>query len=64
MRTSESLLNLSTAAVFACLLACLAPHEQAVAAQPARSIIPQLQKQFGLNETQVRGALGACLLLN
>lgn len=62
MRTSESWLNLSAAAVFACLLAGLAPHEQAVAAQPARSIIPQLQEQFGLSETQVRGALGALLV--
>jgi hypothetical protein len=62
MCTSRSLLNLSAAAVFACLLACLAPHEQALAAQPALSIIPQLQEQFGLNESQVRGALGALLV--
>jgi Uncharacterized conserved protein len=55
-------LNLPVAALFACLLACLVPHEQAVAAQSARSIIPQLQEQFGLNETQVRGALGALLV--
>jgi hypothetical protein len=62
MRTSESLLNFPAAAVFACLLACLAPHQEAVAAQSARSIIPQLQEQFGLNESQVRGALGALLV--
>lgn len=62
MRTYERLSNLSVAAVFACLLACLAPHEHAVGAQSARSIIPQLQEQFGLSETQVRGALGALLV--
>lgn len=49
--------------MLACVLACLTLHEPAIAAQqPARSIIPQLQQQFGLNETQVRGALGALLV--
>ena len=62
MRTSRSLLHLSAAAVFACLFASLALHEHALAAPPARSIIPQLQEQFGLNEQQVRGALGALLV--
>ena len=62
MRTSRSLWRLAAAAVFACLLAGLAPHEHAFAAPPARSIIPQLQEQFGLNEQQVRGALGALLV--
>ena len=62
MRTSRNLLHLAAAAVFACLLAGLAPHQHALAAQPARSIIPQLQEQFGLNEQQVRGALGALLV--
>ena len=62
MRTSRSLWRLAAAAVFAWLLAGLAPHEHAFAAPPARSIIPQLQEQFGLNEQQVRGALGALLV--
>jgi hypothetical protein len=62
MRTSKSLLNLAAAAVFASLLAGLAPQEDARAAESARSIIPQLQEQFGLNESQVRGALGALLV--
>jgi hypothetical protein len=31
-------------------------------AQPGRSIIPHLQERFGLNEAQVRGALGALLV--
>jgi hypothetical protein len=53
MRTSRSFLILAAAAVFAC---------QAFAAAPAHSIIPQLQEQFGLNESQVRGALGALLV--
>lgn len=49
--------------MLACVLACLAVHAPAIAAQQsARSIIPQLQEQFGLNETQVRGALGALLV--
>src|SRR5687767_13773775 len=61
MRISRSLLQLSAAVVLACLLAALAPHEHALAAPPARSIIPQLQEQFGLNQQQVRGALGALL---
>lgn len=30
--------------------------------QPARSIVPLLQEQFGLNESQVRLALGALLV--
>jgi Protein of unknown function VcgC/VcgE (DUF2780) len=45
-----------------CLLACLAPHADTFAQQSARDIIPQLQQQFGLNEGQVRGALGALLV--
>lgn len=48
--------------MLACLLVCLAPSEQAIAAQSARSIIPQLQEQFGLNESQVRLALGTLLV--
>lgn len=62
MHTSGSLLHLSGAAVLAWLLACFALNEQAHAAQSAHSIIPQLQEQFGLNESQVRGALGALLV--
>jgi hypothetical protein len=45
--------------MLACVFACLTPHEVAIAAQSPRSITPQLQEQFGLNEAQVRGALGA-----
>jgi Protein of unknown function VcgC/VcgE (DUF2780) len=43
-------------------LACLSLHQHAVAADPGRSIIPQLQERFGLSEAQVRGALGALLI--
>lgn len=53
MRTSRRFLILAAAALFAC---------QAFAAPPAHSIIPQLEDQFGLNESQVRGALGALLV--
>lgn len=63
MRASTNLLRFAAAATLACALACFAVHEPASAGQqPARSIIPQLQEQFGLNETQVRGALGALLV--
>jgi hypothetical protein len=62
MRTPNGLLSLAAGAVFACLLAGLASQEAAAAAQSARSIIPQLQEQFGLSESQVRGALGALLV--
>jgi len=62
MRASRSLLRLSRAAVLACLIAFVAPHEDTSAAQSPRSIIPQLQEQFGLNEGQVRGGLGALLV--
>jgi len=37
-------------------------HPCANAADPARSIIPQLQEKFGLSEWQVRGSLGALLV--
>jgi hypothetical protein len=43
-------------------LACLSLHQHAVAADPGRTIIPQLQERFGLSEAQVRGALGALLI--
>jgi hypothetical protein len=37
-------------------------HQYATAADPGRSVIPQLQAKFGLSEWQVRGALGALLI--
>ncbi len=43
-------------------LACFSFHPYAVAADPGRSIIPQLQERFGLSEVQVRDALGALLV--
>src|SRR5688500_9110082 len=48
-------------AAFACVLACFALPER-VLAGPGQSIIPQLQEQFGMSESQVRGALGALLV--
>lgn len=62
MRTSRSSWPLGAAVVFGCLLASLVPSAQAIAAQSARSIVPQLQEHFGLNETQVHLALGALLV--
>ena len=44
------------------VLACLSFHRHAVAADPGRTIIPQLQERFALSEAQVRGALGALLV--
>ena len=43
-------------------LACLSLQQHAIAADPGRSIIPQLQERFGLSEAQVRGSLGALLV--
>ena len=43
-------------------LACFSFHQHATAADPGRSIIPQLQQRFGLSEAQVRGSLGALLV--
>jgi len=43
-------------------LACFAFLLHAVAADPGRSIIPQLQERFGLSEAQARGSLGALLI--
>lgn len=43
-------------------LACFSFHQHAIAADPGRSIIPQLQERFGLSEAQVRGSLGALLV--
>jgi hypothetical protein len=45
-----------------CLFVHLAPAATALADQPGRAISPHLQERFGLNEGQVRGALGALLV--
>jgi hypothetical protein len=55
-------MHFATVAVLACLFLSLLVYEQPLAAQPGQSIVPRLQEQFGLNETQVRGALGALLV--
>ena len=49
-----------TRLLFAALACCSFQH--VIAADPGRSIIPQLQERFGLSEAQVRGALGALLV--
>ena len=43
-------------------LACFCLHQHAIAADPGRGLIPQLQERFGLSEAQVRGSLGALLV--
>ncbi len=43
-------------------LACVCFQQHATAADPGRSIIPQLQQRFGLSEAQVRFSLGALLV--
>jgi Protein of unknown function VcgC/VcgE (DUF2780) len=47
--------------VLACLMLCVAMTERLDAASPGRSIMPQLEEEFGLSELQVKGALGALL---
>ena len=59
MRRSES----HVSHLLLATVACLTFYSNAVAADPAPKIIPQLQERFGLSETQVRGALGALLVL-
>lgn len=44
------------------VFACFSFHPHASAADPGRSVIPQLQEKFGLSEWQVRGSLGALLI--
>ena len=43
-------------------LAALLVPAHAQPASPRHSIVPMLQERLGLNETQVRGALGALLV--
>ena len=49
-------------AVLACALAGLVLQDQTLAATPGQGLIAHLQDRFGLNEQQVRGALGALLV--
>ena len=44
------------------VLACFSFYQHAVAADPGRSIVPQLQERFGFSASQVHGALGALLI--
>ena len=51
-----------TLLIAACVAALLLTPLNLVAAAPGQSIIPLLQDQLGLTETQVRGGLGALLV--
>jgi Protein of unknown function VcgC/VcgE (DUF2780) len=61
MHASKPRIHSSAALLLACMLACcFTPH---ALAQPARTtLIAELEQRFGLNEGQVRGALGALLV--
>jgi hypothetical protein len=52
----------SSVAGLACVLASLLLHEPALAQAPGQGLIAHLEQRFGLNEQQVRGALGALLV--
>jgi Protein of unknown function VcgC/VcgE (DUF2780) len=61
MRNSRRSLHSWRALLFACLLASVMTPGYAPA-QAGRSIVPMLQERLGLEEKQVRGALGALLV--
>lgn len=44
------------------LLACSTPHESVLAATQGQDVAAYLENQFGLNDRQARGALGALLV--
>ena len=48
--------------IAACIVALLLAPLHVQSAPPGQSIVPLLQDRLGLNETQVRGALGALLV--
>jgi hypothetical protein len=55
----------SSGASFVMLLALLAtsvPHASVLAATPGQNAVAYLQNQFGLNDAQARGAIGALLV--
>ena len=62
MRTFGSQRHYCRVVTFVVLLVCFASQEHALSAPPGRSVIPQLQEQFGLSESQVELALGALLV--
>lgn len=44
------------------LLTSMLPHESVLAAAPGQNAIAYLENQFGLNDRQARGAIGALLV--
>jgi hypothetical protein len=61
MHSSQRRIHASAIAVLSCVLACCFTLH--ATAQSARAtLVPQLEQRFGLNEGQVRGALGALLV--
>ena len=62
MCTLRLQLRRSPIVLLACAFAVLAGNDYALAQQIRQDMIEQLQQRFGLQELQVRGALGALLL--
>jgi hypothetical protein len=58
---SLSFRHLATS-TFAFLLICVYGFQSTLAQAPGQAIAPALEQQFGLSESQVRGALGALLV--
>jgi hypothetical protein len=62
MRAAAARLHFIVVATFCGLLLSLAVTDVGIAAAPGASIVAYLQERLGLNEVQVRGALGAMLV--
>ncbi len=62
MRASKRWLPSCGAVLLVCVLPLSGIVEGVFAAQPGQSILPLLEQRFGLNEQQVRDALGALLV--
>lgn len=61
MRASIDRSHLKRTAAFGCILAMFILQDLAVA-QSGQAIVPYLQERLGLNESQVKGGLGALLV--
>ena len=61
-RVARNVCRVLAALVTACSFASLVLPAHAQPASARRSIVPMLQQQLGLSDTQVRGALGALLV--
>lgn len=62
MNVSHNIARFCVLAIAACAFAVFLAPMHVESAAPGQSIIPTLQDRLGLNEQQVRGALGALLV--